>query len=346
MEKVKTRKWLFGKLRWQLTVIIILFYIILMVLEIISIYYSSTNSYLVAKNDMIERNLFRIKDNYVTFDGFDWFLDYWEKNYEKINTEFTREEMEITGEFLLYSDNGNFDPSYIESLAPEVQLALAKEQYLIFKNGLIYEMSEFKYGSVFCIDISEENRGFLICEANPEGGDKHRLGERWEYPLSGHSAAAAFLSDDHEEIEFEKASDSELDGKRYYVGCLPVLEKDGKAQVLLCLGYNWEGFYSELIGDIKIIAAAMLAGVLMIILIMVLIIDSLASEPLRILKEAVREYSVDHDSEKIQKQLSAIRSVNEIGELAEHFIDLAEETERSSEGRRDKQSAEKEDDNS
>ena len=262
MKKVRARKWLLGKLRWQLTLVIILFYIILMALEIISVYYSSTNSYLTAKDDMIERDLARIKDNYSSFDGFDFFLDYWEKNYEKINTEYTQEEMEMTGEYCLYDDTGRFDASLFDSLAPEMQLAVAKEQYLIFKSGLSYEMSEFKYGSVFCIDISEENRGFLICEAGSDGENEHVLGERWDYPLSGHPAAKAFLSDEHKEIEFEQASFSELGGERYYVGCVPVLEKDGEAQILLCLGYNWEGFYSELIGDIKIIAAAMLAAFL------------------------------------------------------------------------------------
>jgi hypothetical protein len=183
-------------------------------------------------------------------------------------------------------------------------------------------MSTFRYGKLFVIDISDEDRGFLYCEVNADNSEVHKPGDVIDYDLSEHPAAKAFLSDNYGEIEFEQIYDREKGGQRHYVGCMPITE-NGEVRALLCLGYNWDTFYDKLMGELKVIGSAILAGVLMIILLMVLVIDSLASEPLRMLKEAVRDYSEKHDGKRAAEQLSEIRSHNEIGELAEHFCALA-----------------------
>jgi hypothetical protein len=64
------------RLRSQILLLVMLFFIIGTVIGTIAMYYSSRNTYLKAKNDMIERDLKVVSDYFDFPEAMSWFFDY------------------------------------------------------------------------------------------------------------------------------------------------------------------------------------------------------------------------------------------------------------------------------
>ena len=74
------------RLRLQILALVMLFYIIGMSVSAISMYYSSRNSFLSAKDDMIERDLDYCTDMLNYPEVMSWFFDYSKQHSDKITT--------------------------------------------------------------------------------------------------------------------------------------------------------------------------------------------------------------------------------------------------------------------
>ena len=312
------------RLRWQIGLILTAFYLIFTISSISIIRYSSMNTYLTAKNDMMQRDMERIKQVYFSDnDLMVWMLDFWHKHSDDMQIEITQEEEDIAYDSPIYGMTEETITDYLDSHDYKVQLAVAKSQYNSLKFIFEQELDDFNYGSLFIIGIGEENRGFVYIQEN--SGDeieKHKIGDRWNYDLNAHPAARKFLSGKYNTVEFEISDDGEFNNQKYYLCAMP-FEKDGSVSAVICIGYNWNTFYTELMNYLVVIALAMFAGMLVMYLLMMLIVNRIITKPLSTLQSAVKDFTENNDCNSVAEKVDRIRSKNEIGTLSRDFKNLA-----------------------
>ena len=328
MAKAEKKRKLIHKVSWQIGIILTVFYLILMTVSIYLIKYSITNTYLTAKNDMMERDVKYIKQIALDDESFAWYLDYWHKHPKETAEEITNEEFALAYDAPI---NGLVETSVTEalnSLSPDVQLAVAKDAYHRVKHVLQSELEEKEYGCLFILGISEETRGTVYIQQNSSSGiTAHKLGEKWSADLNDEEFARNFTSGSYDTVEFGVSSDEEFNDQKYYIGALPLVN-NGEVVAALCIGYNWDSFYKDLIRELNFIALIMTAAILLIYLLMMLIINRIVAKPLSILQSAVKDYTKTSNSQNAVEKIKTIHSKNEVGELSFHFRDLVYEVDR------------------
>ncbi|MBR6044427.1 MAG: hypothetical protein IKP47_02210 [Ruminococcus sp.] len=217
-----------------------MFYLILMTVSIFIIKYSITNTYLTAKNDMMERDVKYINQLALNDESFAWYLDYWHNHPKETAEEITNEEIALAYDAPI---NGLVETSVTEalnSLSPDVQLAVAKDAYHRVKTVLQSELEEKEYGCLFILGISEETRGTVYIQQNSSSGiTAHKLGEKWSADLNDEEFARNFTSGSYDTVEFGVSSDEEFNDQKYYIGALPLVN-NGEVVAALCIGYNWD----------------------------------------------------------------------------------------------------------
>ena len=328
MAKAEKKRKLIHKVSWQIGIILTVFYLILMTVSIFIIKYSITNTYLTAKNDMMERDVKYINQLALPDDSFAWYLDYWHNHPKETAEEITNEEIALAYDAPI---NGLVETSVTEalnSLSPDVQLAVAKDAYHRAKTVLQSELEEKEYGCLFILGISGETRGTVYIQQNSSSGiTAHKLGEKWSADLNDEEFARNFTSGSYDTVEFGVSSDEEFNDQKYYIGALPLVN-NGEVVAALCIGYNWDSFYKDLIRELSFIALIMTAAILLIYLLMMLIINRIVAKPLSILQSAVKDYTKTNTSQNAVEKIKTIHSKNEVGELSFHFRDLVYEVDR------------------
>ena len=309
------------RLQQQVLVIMLAFYAVGMVIGILTVYFSSRNTYLAAKNDMIERDLKRVNQTLMEWPGMRWFFEYSKQHAQEIKQEMTTDELAIMDELSTRLVEGE-ENEIINSFSDEEKLAFAKDIYGHIKFVLNNERSLFDYGGLWLIDINEDDQGFVYYEADllDDGSDViekgDELGDRWDIELSGHPAIERLRSGDGTKVEFEIApSDWEEDGS-YYIAYLPIAF-DGRVYAAIGLDYNWDQFHSQLIGQLWLMAGILSVGMASAIILMLWRINRVAMQPLSGVQKTVRKYMKDKDSKDAQQQLEKIKVKNEIGVLAD-----------------------------
>ncbi len=315
------------KLRWQVAAVLILFNVLSVVIGGIGIYYGSTETYLAAKNDMMERDLRIESDILKNVVAPSWYFDYVHEHSDEVFEEITAQEAEL---FYDVQNRSQSDKEIVEAIvngSEELQLAAAKMNYSIIKTSLDYEFGYYSYDGLYLIDIREADRGFLYYCASKNDDTDNKAGAVWDYDLDDHEAAEKILSEDHAKVEFERVDDLNHNGKRYYVGCLP-LKYDGEVKAVLCLEYDWDPFDKDLKKNIRITGLLSLIGMLITCGLLMAVVDRIAARPLSKLQKAVHEYTKSKNSDDVIKRTEKIKSKNEIGALSDEITDLAVEIDR------------------
>jgi len=315
------------RLRLQILALVMVFYTIGMAVSTISMYYSSRNSFLKAKEDMIERDLDRIVSSYFEYpELMPWFFDYSKKHIKKVSAPSTPADdvylLDANEE--IRNSGGNVE-KYLKSLSGESKLALARSFYRMFVCALDSNTDVFKYGGMICIDIRENNFGFVYYEAMKNADDENSvLGDKYDINIDEHPAIKKILEGDYDEFAFEIApAEWESDGN-YYIGYLPIVSGD-EVKAVLAIDYNWDDFRSTLMNQIWFMAGLMLAGMLLCFLLMLILVDRIAVKPLSNVQKTVRQYMGDKDSSAAQEMLKKIKTRNEIGVLANDVSELTKE---------------------
>ena len=170
------------RLQQQVLVILLAFYVVGMVISIFIVYYSSRNTYLTAKNDMIERDLKRVNQTLMDWPGMQWFFEYSKQHAQEIKQEMTTDELTIMDELSTRLVEGE-ENEIINSFSDEEKLAFAKDIYGHIKFVLNNERSLFDYGGLWLIDINEDDQGFVYYEADllDDGSDVIEKGDELGY---------------------------------------------------------------------------------------------------------------------------------------------------------------------
>ena len=316
------------RLRLQILVLVMLFYIIGTAIGVVAMYYSSRNSYLQAKNDMMERDLKFVNDLLEFPDVMSWFFDYSKHHIKEIKDTTAKGENTYNffdDTYIKMMDTGVSIDQMIDSLSEEEKLMLARSIYdkIVFSFNSQTEI--FKYGGMMCFDIREDDRGFVYYEAaQKENDDNSVLGDRWELKLDSHPAIKKILDGDYEKYAFEVAPAEWDSGSNYYIGYMPFVH-DGEVKAVMAIDYNWDSFHSQLIDQIRLMAGILLGGMVLCCIILMILINRIAIKPLSAVQLTVREFIKNKDNDSAQEHLKKIKTHNEIGVLSDDVGALTQE---------------------
>ena len=185
------------------------------------------------------------------------------------------------------------------------------------------------YEKLYCIGISEENCGFVYCDAaKPVEVDdalyKYTLtGIQWEYDAEDHPAIGK-IRNGSKDIEFEIASIGTGNKRTSYIGYLPLA--GGKAA--LCLSYDWEPFRKQLMHKVIVLVAVLLGAMLLTCTLIAVFLHRVVLKPLNIVQSSVRTYMDDKDSKTVGEKLKDVKTSNEIRVLSDDVGELTSEMDR------------------
>lgn len=314
------------RLRLQILALVMLFYIIGMSVSAVSMYYSSRNSFLSAKDDMIERDLNFSSEMLNYPEVMSWFFDYSKKHTNEI---VSTDRFNNGLPFYEMDDRARAENTtvseVIRRLSDEEKVKLAASVYSQIEMQFDSQSDIFKYGGLMCFDVRDSDRGFIYYEAAKGRDDSHSiLGDRCSIDIESHPAIKKILDGNYNSITMEVAKAEWESGSNYYIGYKPLVY-DGELKAVMAIDYNWDDFHSQLINQIWMMAGLMLAGMLLCCLILMLLINRIAIKPLSNVQKTVRQYMNDKDSDAAKELLKKIKTRNEIGVLANDVGELANE---------------------
>ena len=335
------------RLMIQVSVLVFVFYVLAGVLGTILVYKSATRTYLTAKDDMISRDIKKIKKETAGFVASNWLLDYAPNHVEEISSNYKFAGSGTWEAFIErmpdtdFSYNNEQVYDAIEKGANEEEKAdIAAETYSTISFALNCDLIDLGYGNVFLIGAGED-LGFVyyqaeeydtiddaLYEEKPPKNDPMELGYVIDYDLEEHPGLKEAMAAATDDVIFETYTGSigKLGFENHYTAYCPIIYK-GKVQAIMVLDYNWDEFRRELNSEIQLMISLMAAGMILSCAIAILLISRVAVRPLAQLQSAVNEYGKTKDSAKAVENIGRIKSGNEIGMLAQDVSALTVEIE-------------------
>ena len=313
------------KLLVRVGIMIAVFFTVLIIVLGTVIYTGTTTMYLNAKNEMIDRDLIRVRDMVEDIPLFNTMAEYWKTHIDDIKRDVSEEEY-IAG--CKVYDSVGFAPTKegFDSLSDIEKLIMAHDLYDGLSLGFNEEQLKFSYGGLYLVGITEENCGFVICKGN---GDvlvyRESLGSSMDIDISTHNAAQKIRSGNYNATEYEIVDN--VDGKSYYIGYAPVGTGDA-VKYAVCILYDWSQFKKGLQDNLIVMAVIGISVMVIAGGILLSFLYRTAIRPVTKIQSAVRDYIVLKDSYAVIGKMREITANNEVGKLAGDISSLAEEMER------------------
>ncbi|MBQ6634616.1 MAG: serine/threonine-protein phosphatase [Ruminococcus sp.] len=319
------------KLVFQVGLITVQIFTIAILIFAILVFYGTTNVYLSAKQDMIERDISRITDSLKGYQSLSWLLSYWRENPDKIKDEVIGEESALLTD--LY-DKGlqNVTLADLEKMTDAKKLAFARAVYKNIESYLDLEQSAFAYGHSYCIMVGKSNKAFLLFNGKKVNSQAYSrvsgssIGEKWEYETDEHEGLKKLLNGSTKRFEYETATINGGD-KEYYICTTPIM-LSSNVKCVYCIAYDYSDYAKQLASFVRKSTIIGFLGLSAMGVLMLVFIYLVSIKPLKRVIYNVREYMVDKDSKKIVGNLKKIKTRNEFGVLADDISKLADEIEK------------------
>ena len=309
----------------QVGLIIAAFFAALVVAVGTLVYAGTSSIFLNAKNEMIDRDLLRVKKLVEDIQLLPSLIDYWKDHTEDIKRDLTQEEYQAG--YKVYEDTG-FEPTkeYFDASDDASKLVIAQDNYSYLSVNLNEEQYKFNYTDIYLVDISEENCGYVICHGNGDVIiDRSSLGEQMKIDISGHRALQKIRSGQYNKTEYEIIDN--VNGDSYYVGYAPI-EINGIPKYAVCILYDWSTFRTVLTENLTVMLIVGLTVMAAAGCLLLHYLYRTAIKPVTAIQATVREYIDSKDSVAVAENMDRITQSNEFGALAGDISKLAKEIDR------------------
>ena len=262
-----------------------------------------------------------------------WLINYWYENYQDLEIEYDvnyNDENETRAKYrLLNRHQPLFEPEYAtdeqaEALPPEDQKLYAEVIYswmmtrldsiaraddLNFLFGIFVEEPYDRQFVLFMTGKKEHGRG-------DEPGQYYPIGTVIEANKSQMDAAAFAIQGSP---EFGRNGDG-----KYIDYYYPVAAFDNRV-LLVGLTHNYDTIRNEVVSEVTSFGTMFMIFMIALALVCLLMILVVILRPLEIVQENIRLYKNTKDSKTVVRNLSQIKSVNELSELSDDVADLTRE---------------------
>lgn len=309
------------KLLLQVIAIAVPVFIIMLVAIIWSIYESAVDGFLSGKKPHMEYVLDEQTPGlFGSTEVLNWYLKEWGAHPQVLTEDYKQEEGDAYYEASIGETEWSI--AWMDSLPEPAKNYQRKIGYESLNSNFTYYAGESGYDMMFILDMRESNRGFVICEYI-RGEEARSIGKYYNIDLEDHPVLKKLYDRDDGRTVFERTKDFPYKG-RYYIGYIPIYH-NGELQLVIGVVCRLDSFRSTM--NITLITTILVgvAGILIALLLLVVMLNRKAIEPIAALQKTVLKYREDKDSDAVQKRVSEIKVRNEIGVLADDIAELAVE---------------------
>ena len=343
------------KLLFQIGIVVLLVFMIMMVAIQKYIIKRNTAVYLEAKNEMITEDM-KYFSRIVTNQLYPELEAYWLANSDKINQEMTPRELDILDK--LYDGKNVISPDDFLTLNEEEKLAHAKNLKAVAGYNLLFCMNTRGYSDAYLAIPIDEDNAFIVpsyaydysIEAYNTASDtdaesatdpasitdtvtnnNYKFGDIISFENTDVKDFSSISANKDGEVIFADSINA-ANGNAYYTGYLGLYDNKDQPLGVLCCEYDWSDAYSSILNAATyslitnmIIGLLIMAGVVLICLYLI------AVKPLKETKEALDIYKVTKNSADVEERLAGFKNKNEIGQFADNVVELSIEIDRYNE---------------
>ena len=319
-DDAKKKKPIRKKLLVQLGVVMVPICIVIMLLIGNLVTKSSFVSYLKTIHDRNDSHLSDMENHLRQFASLPWLVDYWIAHSDEVAKKAALYENEKNTDF----SDSLFGVTCEEAAAydAQAQLDFAVICYLETENYFVKEYTVHKLDELFLITVDPDNNATTIINAKDGESGRVSLGER--------------INLDKAKIEWDNYEHVISEGKHWIWGRFragddfgfyrTVTLEDGHS-MLLCNSFRKEEVYEHLrfMASFRTMA---LFYILIGISIVMIVLYFMVIRPISLIGKTITEYEKNKDADAVVREMSAIKTDNEIGGFAGEFASLAVEMDR------------------
>ncbi len=310
------------KLLFQVGLLITAFLIAVLIVLGFVIYVGSTSMFLNSKNEMIDRDLLRMKEYVMQLPAISSILDYWEQNPESVLSDYTDEE-EKAGNIALGELNGEITDSDFARFSDAAKSCIAKDRYRSLCAEINSETQRLDYVSIYLMDIRSSADGFIYCIGNDEDYTfLDSLGGHRDIDTNRQPVLANIRSGLYNDTEYEVYNHE--NGDSLYIGYAP-LSLDGQVKCVICVEYDWSRFRDTISQNLVVMA---LLGIMVVAILGSVLLGFLRTRvinPITGMQSSIRQYMASKKSTDVISDMEHITANNELGLLANDLSELTVE---------------------
>ncbi len=306
------------KLLVQTGLLIGVVFVALVIFLGMAIGYGSRQIYLNAKNEMIDRDLLRIRNNLANIPTLNDYVDYWEKHPQEVSVPLNEAELD---EFSYFTDNEEIHTSDFSSFTEEEKKRYARYMYIVTDVTLSNEQYSYDYDALFFLDVAGRKPGYILVEGDPEY-DSVTIGNKLPVDITKSSIFKKIRSGNYKDTLYQVMKSPT--GEAYYIGIAPV-KCDGGAKTAVVIVYNWSEFEQTMKETVIEFEGEILILMAVTALLLLFFLFLRAVRPVTRIQKSVRGYMQDKDSMEFVNNMSRVQSKNEFGVLADDLSLMASE---------------------
>ena len=324
-KKKKKRKLLF-----QIGVVLLPVFLLLMAGIFAVIYYSSVDGYLKAQDDhmkillnmIYQGNFAGFKEDESNDNKLEWLYDSVEKDISSATSEYTDEEVSAYMEEAEKAIYGAWTYDWLIRVPGIVQSYCTKIFYKDTQMVLDAAYRDQNYSDIFVVDLTDPYRGQVLFKTKRNEGDI-KAGDYFDLSATSHPAIESILTGDSRDIVFERSADIPLKGN-YYIGYMP-LYMNGKLRGAIGLVYDWEAIQNSILDSMKLAWILGIGGLILAMIIILTVLYRKSIRPLTKIQSIVRDYTKDKDTEETLARTAEITERNEFGLLSDDIRGMVQE---------------------
>ena len=338
------------KMVFQIGAVLVLVFGIVIAISSIYVSRQSTEIYLNAKNEMINKDLDQAQDEMRPYLS-EYLIDFWINHVAEVEQRIDGNEVLdmdwlgdiATDEYLSIPSKDKFD-----ALSNDSQVKYARLIKSYIQSGLAACCQSNGYEDLYCIVPQDDGTGFIIADDyyyQIFNSDTASVTEAYNQKVDNQPKDGCydfgdiigFSIDDVDGLRevIEKTEDKTVFKKvlqrneAMYVGYQPFYDKNGNCLMIVVAEYDWSNVYSTLTDrNLRAFSLNLAFGLVITAGLILLCLYFVAVRPLKKVGAAVDTYMESKNSKDVDESLESLRSRNEIGVLANNIKDMAKEIDK------------------
>ena len=324
------------KILWQ----IIPIFLLILIPAITSLGYRAYsyayNMYLEEQGELLWASTNYMKNQLESYTNYEWLLKYWTQNSDSLDIVYDDPEYtnEKKSEFVAKypgCDLGTIDRSRL-SLLPEEGKKLYAEICLMewtMYFGDMKQQADLRY--FYLVNITEDMKEIFLVNGAKAGEQRGNVetqvylsGHTLDFDLEGHPAIKQMIEEGIVDRNLEpRYTAGTTNVERYNIYVPMDMSDDSVYVIITCLDASSvkEGLKHNFILLFREIIIILLIAVLLVSVAFGLLV----LRPITILQRATRRYAEDKDLSRLERRLELIKSRNELNQLSDDTLNLANE---------------------
>lgn len=225
---------------------------------------------------------------------------------------------------------------YFNGLSEEKKEFVAFNLFSFLFHDLLFDYNKHNFKELIIVDVTKENHGNTLIRLDKSSTsddpkefydyddiiiDSH-VGTKSDYVLNDHPAAEEYLNGSTNPYETEKLK---INGEKITNIVAPIYENNELTYIISISFKTEELTNSDTVRILFRIVTRILIGIIITSILISIFLFSIIIKPLTKIKTSIMEYINEKDSSKVDKEMSSIKSRNEMGLIANNFRKLTAE---------------------